>query len=219
MEKKYETDRYILILNKYLSGRRNTRRKHENINPLHEKLIEDQRISARKNSLDISKSTLNRITKRDLKWHPYKMHVRKERNNHKWSYWKEIRIYVKELWQKEIFSFFLLPSIWWFWIFTRVLGMSRSYYQTILILSSLISFLKFSSRIVFWCFIFIVPTFNYVKLTSIWRTIIATLHIRSTAFLHSRNSFEAQMRFNLVRRTYLTHHFDRVTLSSFPMKL
>ena len=26
-----------------------------------------------------SKSTFNRITKRHLKWHPYKMHVRKER--------------------------------------------------------------------------------------------------------------------------------------------
>ena len=29
--------------------------------------------------MDISKSTFSRITKHDLKWHPYKMHVRKER--------------------------------------------------------------------------------------------------------------------------------------------
>ena len=48
--------------------------------------MEDQRISARKNGLGISKSAFNRITKRDWKWHfPYKMHVRKERNNYKWS--------------------------------------------------------------------------------------------------------------------------------------
>ena len=48
-------------------------------NLLHENIFEDLRISARKNGLGISKSKLNKITKRDLKWHPYKMHVRKER--------------------------------------------------------------------------------------------------------------------------------------------
>ena len=43
----------------------------------------DPGISAIKNGLDISKSTFNRIIKFDLKWNPYKMHVRKERNNYK----------------------------------------------------------------------------------------------------------------------------------------
>ena len=46
-------------LNKDRSGRRRTERTQENINFLQEKLIEDPRISARKNSLDISKSTFN----------------------------------------------------------------------------------------------------------------------------------------------------------------
>ena len=38
--------------------------------------IEDPRISAKNNGLDISKRTFNRITKRDLKEHLYMMHVR-----------------------------------------------------------------------------------------------------------------------------------------------
>ena len=48
------------------SDRRRTERTQENINLLQEKLIEDPRISDRKNGLDISKSTFNRITKLDL---------------------------------------------------------------------------------------------------------------------------------------------------------
>ena len=48
----------------------------ENIG-LQEKLIWDPRISARNNCLNISKSTFNRIPKRDFKWHPYKIHARK----------------------------------------------------------------------------------------------------------------------------------------------
>ena len=37
-------------------------------------------MSALKNGLHIiSKSKFNRLTKLDLKWNPYKMHVRKER--------------------------------------------------------------------------------------------------------------------------------------------
>ena len=79
--KKYKTEGSSLNLNNDTSGCRRTERAQENINHLQEKLIEDPRISARKNSLGISKSTFNRITKRELKWHPYKMHERKERNN------------------------------------------------------------------------------------------------------------------------------------------
>ena len=61
------------------SGRRITKRTQENINLLREKIIEDLRISARKSGLEISKSTYNRIIKRDLKWHPHEMHERKKK--------------------------------------------------------------------------------------------------------------------------------------------
>ena len=80
--KKYKTEGSSFNSNKDRSGRRKTERTQEDIN-LQEKLIEDQRISARKNYFDIGKSTCSRITKRDLKWHPYKMHRRIERNNYK----------------------------------------------------------------------------------------------------------------------------------------
>ena len=79
------TEGSSLNLNKDRSGRRRTERTQKNINLLKEKLIEDPRISVRKNGLDISKSTFNRITKNDLKQHPYKMHVRKESKNYKCS--------------------------------------------------------------------------------------------------------------------------------------
>ena len=51
------------------SGRRRTERVRKNINLLQEKLLEDPIISDRKNGLGISKSTFNRITERDMKWH------------------------------------------------------------------------------------------------------------------------------------------------------
>ena len=70
--KKYKTEESSLNLNKDRRGRKRT-----------EKRIEDPRISARRIGLDISKSTFNRITKRDSKWHPFKMHVRKEISNYK----------------------------------------------------------------------------------------------------------------------------------------
>ena len=43
------------------------------------------------NGLVISKSTFNRITKHNLKWHLNKMHVRKERNNYKWKIFSKIK--------------------------------------------------------------------------------------------------------------------------------
>ena len=68
-----------MVQNKDRSDRRKTEQTQKNINLLQEKIIEDPRISVSKNRLDISKSTFNRVTKRDLKWNPYKMQVRKER--------------------------------------------------------------------------------------------------------------------------------------------
>ena len=79
---KYKTLKSSLNLNRDCSGCRRTKRIQENIILLQEKLIEDPKISLRKNCLDISKRTFNQITKRKLKWHPYKIHVRKERNIH-----------------------------------------------------------------------------------------------------------------------------------------
>ena len=65
--KKYKTEKSSLNLNKDHSGGRRTERAQEIINLLQEKLIEDSRISASKNGLDISKSTFNLTTKHDLK--------------------------------------------------------------------------------------------------------------------------------------------------------
>ena len=55
------------------------------INLLQTKLIKDLIISARKIGLDVSLSAFNRITERDLRWHPYKMYIGKEGNNYKLS--------------------------------------------------------------------------------------------------------------------------------------
>ena len=75
--KKDKTARSYLHQNKDRSGRKRTEHLLKNINLLQEKLIEDPRITTRKNGLNISKITLNRITEHDAKWNPYKMHVRK----------------------------------------------------------------------------------------------------------------------------------------------
>ena len=83
--KKYKTEGSSLNLNKDRAGRRRTESPQENIKLHLEKIIEDPRISDKKNGLGISKNTFNRITKRDLEWHPYKMHVGEERNNYKLS--------------------------------------------------------------------------------------------------------------------------------------
>ena len=80
---KYKTEGLSINLNKDRSSRKKTERTQEHINLLQEKLIEDPKISARLNGLNISKSTFNRITKHDLKWHPNKMHARKKCNNYK----------------------------------------------------------------------------------------------------------------------------------------
>ena len=64
---KYKTEESRLNLNKDRSGCRRTERTQENINLLQEKLIEDPRISTRKNGFDIRKSTFTRNTKGDLK--------------------------------------------------------------------------------------------------------------------------------------------------------
>jgi hypothetical protein len=67
---KYKTEGTSLNLNKGRSGRRRTGRSDENVRRVQEILTENPQISARKNGLNISKSTFNRIIKFDLKWYP-----------------------------------------------------------------------------------------------------------------------------------------------------
>jgi len=60
---KFKTEGTTLNLNKERSGCRRTERTPENINLVREKLIETPKITTRRNGLDISKSTFNRIVK------------------------------------------------------------------------------------------------------------------------------------------------------------
>ena len=85
----YKTEGSSLNLNKDRLCRRRTERTQENIILLQENIIEDPRTSARKNGLDISKSTFNPINKYDLKWHTYKMHAKKETKNYRGDLLKE----------------------------------------------------------------------------------------------------------------------------------
>ncbi|KAF2358351.1 Protein of unknown function DUF4817 [Trinorchestia longiramus] len=77
---RYRTEGTSLNLKKGLSGRKRTGRSEENVRNVQGALTENPQISARKNGLDVTKSTFNRIITLDLKWHPYKMHVRKVKN-------------------------------------------------------------------------------------------------------------------------------------------
>ncbi|KAF2364965.1 Protein of unknown function DUF4817 [Trinorchestia longiramus] len=72
----YRTEGTSLNLNKGRSGRKRTGRSEENVRIVQEALTENLQISARKSGLDVTKSTFNRIITLDLKWHPYKMHMR-----------------------------------------------------------------------------------------------------------------------------------------------
>ncbi|KAF2354742.1 Protein of unknown function DUF4817 [Trinorchestia longiramus] len=74
--RKYKTEGTSLNLNKGRSGRKSTERAPENVEIVHQALLAIPDISSRKNGLGKSKSTFNRIVKLELKWHPYKMHVR-----------------------------------------------------------------------------------------------------------------------------------------------
>ena len=79
MEKcqKYTDYGTSLYRNSGHSGRPETGRSQENINRVHELLVDNPRgVSSRRNGLEISQSSFVRIVKYDLKWHPYKMRVR-----------------------------------------------------------------------------------------------------------------------------------------------
>ncbi|KAF2347968.1 Protein of unknown function DUF4817 [Trinorchestia longiramus] len=73
---RYRTEGTSLNLNKGRSGRKRTGRSEENVRIVQRALTENPQIPARKNELDVTKSTFKRIITLHLKWHPYKMHVR-----------------------------------------------------------------------------------------------------------------------------------------------
>ena len=63
--------------NKEASGHPRTARSQANVQLVTQALQQDPNASARRNNVpNLSKSSFNRITKRDIKWHPYKMNIR-----------------------------------------------------------------------------------------------------------------------------------------------
>ena len=73
---KYTRHGTSLNRNKGHSGRRRTARSEENVASVRDVLRERPReVSARRNFLGLSASTFNRITRNDLRWHPYKIKV------------------------------------------------------------------------------------------------------------------------------------------------
>ena len=75
--RKFSSQGTSLNLNKGNSGRRRTARTDQNIAAVRTLLEQNRRdVSARRNPVEISSSGFNRITRLDLRWHPYRMHVR-----------------------------------------------------------------------------------------------------------------------------------------------
>lgn len=73
---KYEREGTSLNLNKKRSGRRRTTRSQENIEQVRLFIAaQPQGVSCRRNPIGISKTAFNEITKHDLKWHPFKIHL------------------------------------------------------------------------------------------------------------------------------------------------
>ena len=77
--RKYQNTGTSLNRNKCNSGRRRTARSEDNIAAVRDLLQENPRgVSVRHNPVAVSPSSFNRITRLDLRWHPYRMHVRHE---------------------------------------------------------------------------------------------------------------------------------------------
>ena len=77
--RKYQNTGKCLNRNKSNSGRQTTARNEADIAAVRELLKETPRgASARRNADAVSKSSFNRITKLDIRWHPYRMHLRHE---------------------------------------------------------------------------------------------------------------------------------------------
>ena len=76
--RKYLQEGSSLNLDEGRSGRPRTSRTVENIEAVRERFFEEPSLSTRRNPLELSQSTVSRILRLDLKWHPYKIHVRQE---------------------------------------------------------------------------------------------------------------------------------------------
>ena len=68
----------VLNRNKGNSGRLVTKRTPEHIQLVHQQIEEHEGFSTDRNELDLSRSTLQRIIKKDLYYYPYKPKVRQE---------------------------------------------------------------------------------------------------------------------------------------------
>ena len=77
--RKYSEHGTSLNLNKNYSGRLRTARSQQNIAAVRRLLEQNpQDVSARRNPVQVSSTAFNRITRLELGWHPYRMHVRHE---------------------------------------------------------------------------------------------------------------------------------------------
>ena len=74
--RKYQETGTSQNLNKGRSGRRRTVRTDANIQAVRDLLNQDPQTSARRNGLGINYTSFNRITRLELRWHPYKISVR-----------------------------------------------------------------------------------------------------------------------------------------------
>ena len=74
--RKYQEEGTSLNLNRGRSGRRITVRTQGNIENVRIILQQNANVSIRKNNSQLSRSTFNRIVKKDLRWHPFKIHLR-----------------------------------------------------------------------------------------------------------------------------------------------
>lgn len=73
---KFERNGTIQNLHKGNSGRRRTGRTRANVDAVTNLLENGNQVSCRRNMLGLPSSTFNRIVRLDLKWHPYKVHLR-----------------------------------------------------------------------------------------------------------------------------------------------
>ena len=75
---KYRQHGTSLNRNRGNSGRKRTGRSQENIQAVRIQLQNNPHISVRRNAVGLPKSTFNRITRLDLRWHPYQICIRHE---------------------------------------------------------------------------------------------------------------------------------------------
>ena len=82
--REYQNTGTSLNRNKGNSGRRRSGRSEENIAAVRELLQHNPHVSSRRNPIAVSQPTFNRITRLDLRWHPYRMHVRHKLLQNDW---------------------------------------------------------------------------------------------------------------------------------------